>query len=1287
MSHKNKEFSISSWAVDNRVTVYILTFIIIITGVRAYLTMPRESFPEIVENKIYISSVFPGNSAEDVEKLVTKPLEDNIKNISGVTKVTSSSFQDYGMIIVEFDEKIPNDQAKLKIKDKVDLTKTNTDWPNLDNGTKVEPSVFDLNLSEEIPIVNINLKGDYTTQQLKKYAEKLQDDIEDIPEVKKADILGVDDKEVEIAVDIFKMTAAQVTFDDIQNAVKYENMTLSGGNLVSQGSRNNIRIVGEIKDPKELENVIVKSFGGTVYLKDIAKVTFKEKEKTTYAREKGEEVVMINVKKRSGQNMISAIDQVKEKVAAAQANYLPKNLKVTLTSDQSSRVEHQVNELSNHIIFGIILVMIVLMFTMGLRNSLFVGAAIPLSMLMAFGILSAFGVTLNTMVLFGLVMGLGMLVDDGIVVVDNVYANMKKGYPRIQASKIGIGEIAWPVIASTATTLAAFFPLGLWPGTMGKFMIYFPLTLSVVLGASLFVAMVINAAMTGGSMDIEDKNISRKNLKYYSTVLLIVALLFAVPGYLKDLKLLKAIGHLSILAIGLMWLYYWKLYQWTQDFQHSFFPRMEKNYQVFLAKVLQGKRAWTAFVAIVVLLIMSFVLVGLFPTHTLFFPDNIPNQVMVYIEYPQGTDIAKTNKATTYVEKQVIDIMKKYVDPKTDKNYLAESIVSQVGKGAGNPQVDAGSASETPFKGKVTVNFAEFKFRRGVDTSKILEEIRSKVKGIPGASVTVEKESNGPPAGFPISIQLTGENYDSMLKEANKMIAFIDSKNIPGIEKLKVDVNKESPELEVKVDRVNAGSLGISTGQLGFALRRSVYGQDISTYKEGNDDYNITMRMQQDQRTNENILFNQSLTFRNQNNGQIVQVPISAIAKTDKTFSFDQIKRRNNKRVMTIYSNVLTGYYGDVITKNIQADLKEYKMSNGVSYSFSGVQEEQAKNQDFLMKALLLALAGITIIIVLQFNSISKTMVIMFTVLLSFSGVFYGYVFARMDFVVLMTMMGIISLSGVVVKNGIVLMDFFVLLLDKKVEDNNLQSHDDLSLTEIKEVIIESGKSRLRPVLLTALTAILGLIPLAIGLNFDFFALVTDLNPHFFMGGDNVVFWGPLAWTIIFGLTYATVLTLVMVPVMFYLVKRTKYWLRDRRNARIIKTDLHQNYIKSSNLTFISGLLGVINVFLLRESLTSTISIITTIIAIALVIGIGLLIRQGFGWIKYLLLFMMIFGLIGVPTMIKNFGEMPILGIINIAQIMLQFWAMILLFKVPKKENLNEINNTDGSDIDQFPRK
>jgi len=517
--------------------------------------------------------------------------------------------------------------------------------------------------------------------------------------------------------------------------------------------------------------------------------------------------------------MISAIEQVKEKLEKAKESYLPSNLTIELSNDQSSRVEHQVDELSNHIIFGIVLVMIVLMFTMGLRNSLFVGAAIPLSMLMAFTILSAFGLTLNTMVLFGLVMGLGMLVDDGIVVVDNVFANMQKGMDRVTASKIGIGEIAWPVISSTATTLMAFLPFALWPGTMGKFMKYFPITLTVTLTASLFVAMVVNAAMTGGSMDTEDRNVSKKSAKLYTIIFSVVGIVFVFLGHLTDSTFAKAIGHLAIISLILMWLYKIKLYQWTQDFQYNFFPKMENKYKNFLAKILTGKRAWLALATIIGMLFFSFILLGIFPRKVLFFPDNIPNQVITYIEYPQGTDIAKTNKATLFVEKQVIEILNKYVDPKTNKNYLAESIVSQVGVGAGNPNVDAGSASETPYKGKVTVNFSEYKFRNGVNTTEVLDEIRAKVKGVAGATVTVEKDANGPPAGYPISVQLTGTDYQEMLVEADKMIAFINSKNIQGIERLSVDVNKESPELEVKVDRVSAGSLGVSVVQ--YMVRKS----------------------------------------------------------------------------------------------------------------------------------------------------------------------------------------------------------------------------------------------------------------------------------------------------------------------------------------------------------------------------------------------------------------------------------------------------------------------------------
>ena len=1151
MSFKQKEFGISSWAVENRVTIYILTFAIVLLGTIAYVTMPREDFPEIIENKIFISSIYPGNAAEDVEKLVTDPLEKKIKNLSGVTKVTSSSFQDFSLIIAEFDDKHTVESAKQKTKDEVDMVKAGNDWPKMDNGGKVEPTIFNINIAEEVPILNINLKGDYPAQTLKDYAKLIKEDVEDIEEIKKVEILGVGDKEVEIALDLFKMAGAAVRFDDVQRTVQGENMTISGGNIENGGKKSNIRVIGEFDSPEELNSIVVKSFGGSVMLRDIADVKFKEKERTTFARESGKEVVMINIKKRSGTNMIHAIEKVKEKVSELKKE-IPGDITIEYTGDQSSRVEHAVDELSNHILFGIILVMAVLMFTMGLRNSLFVGSAIPLSMLMAFAFLDAYGVTLNTMVLFALVMGLGMLVDDGIVVVDNVFANMQKGMDRITASKIGIGEIAWPVISSTATTLAAFFPLGLWPGTMGKFMIYFPATLSVVLGASLIVAMVINAAMTGGFMALKDENISFDTLKKYTRYLILIGLLFAIPGWITDNGFLRAVGHFSFLLIGFLWLYHKYIYKATQNFQHNFFPKFEDRYARFLRGIFEQGKSRKYLGIIIGLLVLSLVLFIAFPRKVWFFPDNVPNQNIVYIEFSQGTPIEKTNEATKQVEKQVLAILDKYKKGhEKDSNFLVQSVVTQVGEGAGNPKVDAGNSSETPFKGKVTVLFQEFKERKGVKTQAILNDIRASLKPIAGAKITVEKESNGPPVGYPISVELKGEDYDQMLAESQKIINFINSKHIPGIEKLSTDVNKEKPELKMNIDRALAGNLMTSTGAVGFNLRRALFGQEISTYKEGDDNYKIMMRLNETQRKDESLILNQPITFRNQLNGQIIQIPMATLAKTEQSFTFNQINHKAGNRVMTIYSNLLDGYNANEIMAEIKNELKVYKLPTKMSFGFSGEQEEQAKNQNFLNRALLLALFGVTMIIVLQFNSTSKTFIIMATVLLSFSGVFFGLTFANMDFVVLMTMMGIISLVGVVVKNGIVLMDFFILLLDKKKFELGVETHEDIPMDQFVTCIVEAGRSRLRPVLLTATTAVLGLIPLAIGLNFNFFTFLTDLNPHIYLGGDNVIFWGPLAWTIIFGLTYATVLTLIMVPVMFYLVSKWKHNIRQRKLAKV----------------------------------------------------------------------------------------------------------------------------------------
>ncbi|MFT5258097.1 MAG: multidrug efflux pump, partial [Arenicella sp.] len=481
MAKKNnqvdKEFKLSSWAIQNKTTIYVLMFLILYLGISAYFTMPRENFPEINETKIYISSVYPGNTAEDIEKLITDPLEDKLKSISNVVEITSTSQEDYSIITVEFDESIDVNKAKQQVKDEIDQETAGEDWPTF-NGAKVTPNVFELSMSEEIPILNINISGNYPVAKLKEYGEYLQDEIEDLTEIKKVAIRGAQDKEIEVAVDIFKMMASKVSFDDITNAINRGNVTMSAGNFITSQQRRTIRIIGEIDTPSDLGDFVIKAEkGNPIYLKDVAEIFFKDKDKTTYARENGAAVVMLDVKKRSGQNMVAAADKISTIVEDAIKNYFPPDLKVTIANDQSPKTIGQVDDLVNNIIFGVILVVIVLMFFLGFKNALFVGFAIPMSMFMSLMILGAMGYTLNTMVLFGLIMGLGMLVDNGIVVVENVYRLMdEEGMTRTEAAKKGIGEIAFPIIISTATTVAAFIPLGLWPGIMGQFMVILPIT-------------------------------------------------------------------------------------------------------------------------------------------------------------------------------------------------------------------------------------------------------------------------------------------------------------------------------------------------------------------------------------------------------------------------------------------------------------------------------------------------------------------------------------------------------------------------------------------------------------------------------------------------------------------------------------------------------------------------------------------------------------------------------------------------------------------------------------------
>ena len=1143
----NKEFRLSSWAIENKTTIYVLMILILILGISAYFTMPRENFPEIKETKIYINSVYPGNTAEDIEKLITNPLEDRLKTVSNVTEISSTSQEDYSVIMVEFNESVSIPEAKQKVKDEIDMETSNEDWPTF-NGAKVEPNVFDLTMSEEMPIMNINISGDYTAEKLKEYAEYLQDEIEDLPEIKKADIRGAQDKEVEVAVDIYKMMAAKVSFNDVIQAIQGGNVTMSAGNLIASGQRRTIRILGEIESPGALNNFVVKSeFGNAIYLKDIASVSFKDKERTTYAREFGETVVMLDVKKRSGENMVEAAEKITTIVEDAKSNYFPADLKVTIANDQSAKTIGQVDDLINNIIFGIILVVTVLMFFLGFKNALFVGFAIPMSMFMSLMILNALGYTMNTMILFGLIMGLGMLVDNGIVVVENVYRLMEtEGMTRIEAAKKGIGEIAFPIIVSTLTTVAAFIPLGMWPGVMGEFMIYFPITLSVVLGSSLFVAIFFNSVLVSRFMTTEDKKMSLKRIIALSTSISAIGLLIVLtaPSY-------RALGSVMIFTAIMLWVYRLFLRSWANGFQNKVLPKWEKFYEKLILKALKGRAPIVITLSTVALLIVAFMGFGKSVadqrTKVEFFPDNEPNQIIVYIEYPQGTDISKTNQITKAIEKRVYNIINSDSYTDDDYNFLVESAVSQVGEGAGNPMTDGGSQSEMPHRAKITATMREFKFRRGAESQNLLQEIQEDLKNIyPGVIISVEKDPVGPPAGPPINIELEGEDYAELINTAERIRNFINQKNIPGIDELKIDVNRSKPAMVVNLDREKAGELGVSALQVGQQLRNALFGAKAGIYKNNGEDYDINVRFNKDDKYNKSALFDQKITFRDMSSGQIKTVPVSAVASQKNSSGYSAIKHKSVHRIVAVYSALAPGYTdAGAVVNLIQDEMRNFEnLPKSVKIDYTGQIEEQNKQMAFLMGAFFTGLGLIFFILIFQFNSLTKPAIIMMAIFLSLIGVFGGLVITGKPFVIMMTMMGIIALAGVVVNNGVVLLDYTQLLIDRRKAELGLTKDEFISNGDLVNAIVKGGKARLRPVLLTAITTILGLIPLATGLNINFYTLFAELNANLYFGGDNVIFWGPLAKTVIYGLIVATFLTLIVVPILFYLISRLYIWVK-----------------------------------------------------------------------------------------------------------------------------------------------
>ncbi|WP_194774510.1 efflux RND transporter permease subunit [Pararhodonellum marinum] len=1120
-----REFGLSSLSVDNRTSVVILSLIITFLGIFAYRTMPKESFPEIVIPTVYVGTTYPGNSPLDMENLITRPIEKELKSLNNVKNIKSTSIQDFSSIVIEFNPNVEISKAVQEVKDAVDKSKS-----ELPSDLDRDPDVLEINTSD-IPIMNVNISGNYTPEELKKFGEYLEDEIEKLPEISKAELRGILEREIRIDADIYKMEALGVSFSDISEAVQSENVAISGGNLLSGDFRRTLRISGEFKDPRELEDIIVNTEENKiVYLRDVASVNDTYKERESYARSNKLPVVTINVVKRSGENLLDASDKIKALIDDAKANRFPQDLEISITNDQSKETRTQVNDLENSIISGVILVILVLMFFLGFRNALFVGIAIPLSMFISFLILNAFGVTLNLMVLFSLILALGMLVDNGIVVVENIYRLMQEGKSSVRAAKEGVGEVAWPIITSTATTLAAFLPLAFWDGIIGEFMKYLPITLIIVLSSSLFVALVVNPVLTAMFMKVQEVNPNKPKRKP-----LMVALVFSSMAIISYLVGWIAFGNILMIAAIFTLINVFFIRRAIRWFQNVFLVKLENLYEGTLGFALKGKNPYFFFFGTVLLLILSISLLFVRSPQIVFFPDNQPSLVNIFVENPIGTDIEASNTFLSRMEDDISAVLDPYSD-------IIESVITQIGEGTGDP-MEGPSQESTPHKAKVTIGFVEYQYRQGINTNEIMEEIRQMAEQYPGVVITVDKQTNGPPVGKPINIEVAGEVFEDLITEVNRIREFIAESNIEGIEELKTDLVLGNPELMVNIDRESARRFGLSTSTIANELRTALFGLEVSKFKEGEDDYPIQLRLADEYRYDVGSLINKKISFRDKL-GNKKEVPISAVADLQYGSTYGSVKRKDMERVITISSNVNDGFNATAINDQIKDLLNNYELPEGISVKFTGEQEEQEKSAAFLMQALMIAISVIFLVIVAQFNSVTTPFIIMASVVLSTIGVFLGLTIFNMEFVIIMTGIGIISLAGVVVNNAIVLIDYTNLVRERKRKELGIGEDEFLSYDDLLNSIIQGGKVRLRPVLLTAITTVLGLIPLAIGMNINFGTLLSSFDPQFFVGGDNADFWGPMAWTVIFGLTFATFLTLVIVPVMYLLADKVNMAVR-----------------------------------------------------------------------------------------------------------------------------------------------
>ena len=1110
MLDKIKEFKPSSWAIDNKMTVYLITLFISLAGIMAYNSLPKEQFPDITVPTIYINTINGGNSPTNIENTITKPIEKRLKGISGIKKFNSTSLQDVSVIVVEFHTNVKVEVAKQKVKDAVDEARA--DMPAT---LTREPMIKEIAFSE-FPIMYINIAGKYDLKQLKKYADDLEDIVEGLKEINEVKLVGALDREIQVNIDAYKLQAAQLTLTDIQRAIGQENLTISGGNIPLNGMKPTLSIKSEFKDPKEIENIIVTSASGAkLFIKDFATVVDGFKEQESYSSSKGKNVITLNVVKRSGENLIDAADKIEEIIADMKKNEFPQGLDITISGDQSDKTKSSLTDLINTIIIGFILVTVVLMFFMGVTNALFVALSVPLSMFIAFLVMPSIGFSFNMIVLFSFILALGIVVDDAIVVIENTHRIFDNGKIEIKtAAKRAVGEVFMPVLSGTITTLAPFIPLVFWQGIIGKFMYFLPVTLIISLLASLFVAYIINPVFAVDFMKShEEESKEHGKITKKARLQLIVYGLVALFSYLTGHF---AVGNFTVfLAFFLVLNRLW-LYKAIEAWQFRIWPGFVKRY----VKVLEWflRKPWRPLLYVVILFVFSIVLFAVRSPKVVFFPSGDPNNVYVYVKLPEGTDPKVTNAVMRRVEAKVESVIGK-------DNHLVESMITNVTIGVTDPA--DGDQNSYPNKGKIAISFIGFEEREGESTSKYLQELQALDWGIAGADIVVNKEQSGPPTPKPISIEIIGEDFKDLNANSDGLKKFISDSKIEGVVSLKSDFVNNKPEIVFDIDRERALREGISTYQLAMEIRGAVYGVEATKFRDVDDEYPVQLRYNFDQRIDIETLRNLKITYRDMNMGGMVRsVPLASVCDIRYDYTYAGIKRKNNKRVITLSSDIKDGYNPNEVVAKVERAMKNYKKTGNVIVKFAGDKEEQQETMSFLGNAMLTAIGLMLLVLVGLFNSLGKPLIILSEIVFSIVGVLIGVSVFKMDMSIVMTGIGIIALGGIVVRNGILLVEFA-----EFAREGGMNLYD---------ATVEAGRTRMTPVILTATAAILGLIPLAVGLNINFESLLSSGNPKIFFGGDNVAFFGPLSWTMIFGLLFATVLTLLLIPAMYLITERLK---------------------------------------------------------------------------------------------------------------------------------------------------